>query len=52
MLDRAAALPPAELPTEAPAATIGRWRHDLDATRKAQCADAFSDVLEQFGYCV
>jgi len=31
-------------------ASIGRWRHELDASLQASCLDAFGDVLEAFGY--
>jgi hypothetical protein len=30
--------------------SIGRWRSDLDPSLKAVCQQAFSDVLEDFGY--
>lgn len=33
-----------------PAASIGRWRNDLDDALKVACNEAFGDVLEQFGY--
>ena len=33
-----------------PAASIGRWRNDLDDPLKAACNEAFGDVLEHFGY--
>lgn len=33
-----------------PAASIGRWRSDLDDKLKAVCNDAFGDVLAQMGY--
>lgn len=33
-----------------PAASIGRWRKDMDDSLKAACNEAFGDVLEQFGY--
>ena len=36
--------------TKDPAASIGRWQHDLDDSLKAVCEDAFGDVLEQLGY--
>lgn len=30
--------------------SIGRWRSALDETLQRECADAFGDLLEQFGY--
>ena len=30
--------------------SIGRWRSDLDPSLQAVCQQAFSDVLEEFGY--
>jgi hypothetical protein len=31
-------------------ASIGRWRQDLSPERQAACAEAFDDVLSEFGY--
>ncbi len=54
MLERAAAVPleirQRHSTSANPAASIGRWREDLDDALKAECAEAFGDVLEQFGY--
>ncbi len=33
-----------------PAASIGRWRRDLDEKLRALCCETFGDVLEQLGY--
>ena len=53
-LDRAAALPrevqQGHSTSKDPAASVGRWRSDLDDPLKAECAEAFGDVLGQFGY--
>lgn len=35
-----------------PAASIGRWRLDLDPKLQEVCRDVFADVLEQFGYAL
>jgi hypothetical protein len=32
------------------AASVGRWRHDLDESLHAPCRETFSDLLEEFGY--
>jgi hypothetical protein len=31
-------------------ASVGRWKRDLSPERQAVCAEAFDDVLAQFGY--
>ena len=53
-LDRAATVPrevqQGHSTSKDPAASIGRWRRDLDDPLKAECAEAIGDVLEQFGY--
>jgi hypothetical protein len=33
-----------------PAASVGRWRTDLSGEHLAACADAFDDILAEFGY--
>ncbi len=33
-----------------PRKSIGRWRHDLDPSLQSACQEAFSDLLEEFGY--
>ncbi len=33
-----------------PKRSIGRWRHDLDASLQALCQEAFDDALKEFGY--
>jgi hypothetical protein len=30
--------------------SVGRWRHDLNASLQAVCQEAFGDILEKFGY--
>ncbi len=38
-------------PTSAtPAASIGRWRQELDAEAQAACEEAFREALDAFGY--
>ena len=53
-LQRATALTPelqhGHSTSKDPAASIGRWRRDLDDALKKECAEAFCDVLVQFGY--
>ena len=53
-LQRASALTPelqqGHSTSRDPAASIGRWRRDLDDVLKKECAEAFGDVLTQFGY--
>ena len=53
-LQRATALTPelqhGHSTSKDPAASIGRWRRDLDDGLKRECAEAFGDVLVQFGY--
>jgi len=36
--------------SESPAASIGRWRRDLDPALRAMASDAFDDLLVEFGY--
>jgi hypothetical protein len=33
-----------------PAASVGRWRTDLSAEHLSACAEAFDDILVEFGY--
>jgi hypothetical protein len=33
-----------------PERSIGRWRHDLDASSQAICQEAFGDILRECGY--
>jgi hypothetical protein len=35
-----------------PGKSIGRWRRDLDPSLQAVCQEAFTDILEEFGYVV
>jgi len=36
--------------SENPAASIGRWRRDLPRELVAECAEAFTPILDEFGY--
>jgi hypothetical protein len=36
--------------SESPAASIGRWKHDLTAAEVAACEDGFPTYMERFGY--
>ena len=36
--------------SESAAASIGRWRHDLEASSRRQCAVVFGEALGEFGY--
>jgi hypothetical protein len=36
--------------SDSPAASIGRWRRDLDPALQMVAADAFNDILRAFGY--
>ncbi len=38
--------------SENAAASIGRWRHDLDEWSRQQCAAVFGEALTEFGYDV
>ena len=33
-----------------PAASVGRWKHDLSPALQAACTGAFGDILQEFGY--
>ena len=36
--------------SDGPHSSIGRWRRDLSPELQAECAEAFGDLLEEFGY--
>lgn len=36
--------------SESAASSIGRWRHDLEASSRRQCAVVFGEALREFGY--
>ena len=38
--------------SDSPAASIGRWRHDLSPALQAVCAEALGEDLAWFGYDV